>query len=332
MRGTIYFPLVLVWLAGACATPPSPNTSTSSAATGPAQPARTLVAVVQSEPKALASRIIGSQVQVSLNFSKRMFNADLTLLDDQSSPSPYLAEALPRLNSDDWKVLPDGKMDTTYRLRPNLVWHDGTPLTADDFVFSWQVYSTPDVGQAGSLPMKYIASVEAPDPRTVLIHWAQPYWAAGALQSLGAGTTGLPPLPRAILGPALDSGASALVNHSYWTTGYVGSGPYRLDRWEPGAFLEGSAFDRHALGAPKIQRIKLAFMPDPNTAVAGVLAGEIQVTADNATPLAQSLTLLRQMPAGGGVMVPGLSLWQGAHFQSRPDFVSPAALRDARVR
>ncbi len=332
MRGKIYFPLVFVWLASACAAPRGPSSSSSSTSTGPAQPTRTLVAAVQSEPKALAPRIIGSQVQVSLNFSKRMFNADLTLLDDQSNPSPYLAEALPQLNSDDWKVFRNGTMETTYRLKPNLVWHDRTPLTADDFVFSWQVYSTPEIGQAGSPPIKYIANVEAPDPRTIQIRWAQPYWAAGALQSLGAGTTGLPPLPRAILGSALDSGAQALINHSYWTSGYVGLGPYRLDRWEPGAFLEGSAFDRHVLGAPKIQRIKLAFMPDPNTAVAGVLAGEIQVTADNATPLAQSTTLFRQMPAGSGVMIPGLSLWQGAHFQGRPEFVSPAALRDVRVR
>ena len=67
----------------------------------------------------------------------------------------------------------------------------------------------------------------------------------------------MPPLPRAILGPILQSGAQDLVNNAYWTTGYVGLGPYKLDRWEPGAFLEASAFDRHVLGKPKIQQIKL---------------------------------------------------------------------------
>jgi peptide/nickel transport system substrate-binding protein len=139
-------------------------------------------------------------------------------------------------------------------------------------------------------------------------------------------------LPRSILGSAAESGVQALLNHPYWTSGYVGLGPYRLDRWEPGAFLEASAFDRHALGVPRIQRIKLLFMPDPNAVLAGMLAGEIHVSADNALPLAQATTLLRQWPNGGGVMVPSLSLWQGAHFQGRPEFVSPAALRDARVR
>ena len=43
-------------------------------------------------------------------------------------------------------------MATTYRLRPNITWHDGTPLTAQDFAFSWRVYTTPDFGLAGLQP------------------------------------------------------------------------------------------------------------------------------------------------------------------------------------
>ena len=54
--------------------------------------------------------------------------------------------------------LNDGKMETTYRLKPNLTWHDGTPLTAGDFVFSYQLYSTPEVGQ-GTLPPVPDASI-----------------------------------------------------------------------------------------------------------------------------------------------------------------------------
>src|SRR5205085_2800972 len=174
---------------------------------------------------------------------------------------------LPQLNTDSWKVFPDGTMETTYRLRPNLVWHDGAPLTADDWVFSRQVYNNPEVGQASSVPFKAIANVEASDERTILIHWNQPYAAAGALQSLGqSGPIGLPPLPRHLLSAALESGAQALINSPYWTMEYVGLGPYKLDRWESGAFMEVSAFDRHALGAPKIQRIKVQFMSDPNAA------------------------------------------------------------------
>ncbi|HEY3118182.1 MAG TPA: ABC transporter substrate-binding protein, partial [Chloroflexota bacterium] len=200
---------------------------------------------MQTEPKILSGRHI-AQGGVSQQFPKRIFNADLALLDDQSNALPYLAEALPELNTDSWKVFPDGRMDSTYRLRPNLVWHDGTPHTADDYVFSWQVFSHPDLGSANTLPIKAMAKVEALDSRTLVIHWTEPNAVARGLQSLGSsgGTNGLPPLPRFVLGPALaSSNLDAFINHSYWTQDYVGLGPYRLDRWEPGAFIEASAFD-----------------------------------------------------------------------------------------
>lgn len=35
---------------------------------------------------------------------------------------------------------PDGTMDTTWKLRPNEKWHDGTPFTAEDLVFSLNAY------------------------------------------------------------------------------------------------------------------------------------------------------------------------------------------------
>src|SRR5439155_848666 len=105
----------------------------------------------------------------------------------------------------------------------------------------------------------------------------QPYESAGALQSTGATSVhGLPPLPESILGSAFESGgATVLANHAYWTTGFIGAGPYKLDRWEPGSFIEASTFDRHVLGPAKIQRIKLSVIGDGNAVMASMLAGEV---------------------------------------------------------
>ena len=50
------------------------------------------------------------------------------LLEDKQRKAD--AESLPQLNTDTWRVGSDGRMETTYRLRPNLTWHDGAPLTA----------------------------------------------------------------------------------------------------------------------------------------------------------------------------------------------------------
>jgi peptide/nickel transport system substrate-binding protein len=320
--------LTAVWLGTACAGAPGGLTAEAP----PAQIQRTLVSAVRVEPKTLAARVVGQNLSIASFLSRRMFNADLALLDDQGEPHPYLAEALPQLNTESWKVSSDGTMETIYRLRPNLVWHNGTPLTADDFVFSWNLYATPELGSANSPPISLIQNVEAQDSRTIVIQWTRPYPSAGALQSLGPGATGLPPLPKSILGPVHESGAEALLNSPFWTTGFVGLGPYRLEHWGPGAYLEAAAFDRHALGAPKVARIKILFMGDGNTTLAGMLAGEVQLSADSGMTSQQASELLRHWPTGAGSMVSQASLWKAAHFQSRPDFVTPASLQDIRVR
>src|ERR1051325_11139938 len=90
----------------------------------------------------------------------RIFNADIAIADDRGVPLPYLVEALPQLGSDSWQVFPDGRMRTTYRLRPDLTWQDGTPLTASDFQFGFRVYSAPGVGLALQPPFVAMEAVD----------------------------------------------------------------------------------------------------------------------------------------------------------------------------
>src|SRR5437762_1639409 len=59
-----------------------------------------------------------------------LMNATLAFLDARGGATPYLAESLPQFDTATWKVSPDGQMETTYRLKPSLTWHDGHPLTA----------------------------------------------------------------------------------------------------------------------------------------------------------------------------------------------------------
>ena len=164
MRRELSLFLTVAWLGTACA---SSSGTTGAAAQEPAaQPRRTLVTAVRVEPRTIAARVVGQNLSIASFLTRRMFNADLALLDELGNPHPYLAEALPQLNSASWRVLPNGTMETTYRLRPNLVWHDGAPFTADDFIFAWQVYATPELGSASSPPISLIQGVDAPDSRS----------------------------------------------------------------------------------------------------------------------------------------------------------------------
>src|SRR5206468_9634289 len=87
-----------------------------------------------------------------------------------------------------------------------------------------------------------------------------------------------------------------------------------------------------ALGMPKIQRFKLVFMPDGNTTLAAMLAGEVHLTVDSGLPPPQVATLKQQWAPGAGTAILYSNQWRAAHFQARADFVKPAALQDPRVR
>jgi len=326
---------------GACAPgAPGPAGQTSGESTTPAggEPRRTLTISVRVEPQTIANKAL-QQAGVTLETSKRLFNANVALLDNKGGWHPYLVEALPELNTASWQVAADGQMITTFHLQPNLVWHDGTPLAAEDFVFAWQVYATSDLGQSSSPPLSLIAEVSAPDTRTVVVRWQRPFAQAS---TLGAGTGGssgeLGPLPRHILENAFREAAregtyEPFVAHGFWNREFVGLGPFKLDRWEPGSFIEGVAFDRHVLGRPKIERVKFVFLPDANVTLASLLSGDVHFAADDSIRLEQTLVLRQEWgPRGGGSILSKPSLWRGSYFQLRPELATPRAVLDLRVR
>ena len=126
--------------------------------TAPVRVQRTLIMAADRLPVDFAGRGIagglGSTSGTSENIPQSIFNATLVQADERGRPMPYLVESLPQLNTDTWRVLPDGTMETVYRLKPNLVWHDGRALTAEDFTFSWQVYANPAYGVSNTFPFR----------------------------------------------------------------------------------------------------------------------------------------------------------------------------------
>ncbi len=264
------------------------------------------------------------------DFYQRMFNAFLDLYDDQARPLPYLAEALPVLNTDSWTVFPDGRMETRYHLKPNLVWHDGVPLTADDFVFAFKVATPANGFRTGVAPYILMEDVLATDGRSLVIRWKGVYPEANVLL-LGDVKFGLVPLPRHILEQASSQSLEAFQGHPYWTHEFVGAGPFKLDRWERGSHLEALAFDEHVLGRPRIDRIRLLFISDPNTAFSNLLAGTTDVALDTIT-FAHMLQLKQEWAATNrgtaGITVASLT---ASYIQHRPEYASPRAILDLRV-
>src|SRR5829696_5480615 len=187
MHKLIVRPLLLLVVALTACAPTSRPADQTSAAPAPAQPSapstananRPLNLAVKYEVNDLFPKRTGG---ASSAYTKRAFNAALALVDSDAAARPYLAEALPQLNTDTWQVNADGTMETTYVLRPNLTWHDGTPLTSEDFVFAYQVYTARGLGGTFfSNPQNLMEEVVARDNRTFVIKWKSLYPLAGAL-------------------------------------------------------------------------------------------------------------------------------------------------------
>jgi peptide/nickel transport system substrate-binding protein len=293
---------------------------------------RTLTMVVRYEVNDLAPKIPG---QSSPTLTRRMFNAAIALVDGEGNVRPYLAEQLPTLNTDSWRVLPDGRMETTYLLRPNLTWHDGQPLTAEDFVFSWRLFSAPGLALFSPNPQDQMEEVTAPDARTVLIRWKSLYPDAAVIVD-----EEFDPLPRHILRDAWatyeqDPAANreAFVSDRFWSTEYVQAGPYRLTRWEPGSHLEGVAFDGHALGRPKIDRVIIRVIGDENTTLSNMLAENVHFTARLSMRFEHAMVLKREWASnkrGSFELDPSPTVAAG--IQQRPDYLKSPPLTDLRVR
>ncbi len=257
-----------------------------------------------------------------------LFHANLTALDSRGELVPRIAEKIPTINDGDWKVLPDGGMEVTWKLRPNVLWHDGTPLTADDFVFGFQVISDPElpIEQLGQSPN--IAEVRAADPHTLVMTWK-------SRSSFGNvnGNDGVPALPRHLLENLYLSGDKVGFDNSpIWRELWVGLGPYRLAQWQRGSFIDAQAFDQYYLGRPHIDRLIIRYVGDVNALVANVLAGEIDVIPAGAQLDIGQMVILRQAWESGGA---GITLFNPKSVRTLYlQFKDPAApwVQDVRVR
>jgi peptide/nickel transport system substrate-binding protein len=202
-----------------------------------------------------------------------IFNQHLVAITSDGSPTPRLLAQLPSFDNGLWRLQPDGKMETTYRLRSDVFWHDGTPFTANDVAFSLQVNRDPEVPNSNQDAVRLIDRWDVTDPTTIVVTWREAYPFADRMEHRDLYT-----LPRHLLEQSYTQGSKeAFLTQSYFNTDYVGLGPFRVNRWESGSHIDFTAFDRYFMGRPRLDTIRVQFIPDLNTMLANLNARSIQV-------------------------------------------------------
>lgn len=256
-----------------------------------------------------------------------VFQAGLTVYDAQGKLQPQIAQRVPSLESGDWKVLPGEEMEVTWKLRPDVRWHDGTPLSADDFVFGMRVAQDPEMPVEKLAGVRLITQTSAPDAATLVVRWSALYADANR-----GGPLDLPAVPRHLMADLYQRGdKQALTNSSYWTTEFVGLGPYRMTEWVLGSHTQAEAFDSYFLGRPKIDRLIIRYFTDANVLTSNVLAGEIDVVGVGSLKLDEILPIKNAWEPQGAGTVLRMDRELTLMFLQYRDPNLPWA-RDARVR
>ncbi len=154
----------------------------------------------------------------------------------------------------------------TFRLRDGLKWHDGHPLGASDFVFSWHAIMDE---QVPAFTFKEDAArfetVEAPDPRTVriVIKEALP---------INKWLVSYPVVPEHIFGNSAERANDPTMKQNPYYTKYarttvIGNGPYRLVEWIPNDRLTYERWEDYVGEKPYWKRIIIKIQPDQNTSL-----------------------------------------------------------------
>jgi peptide/nickel transport system substrate-binding protein len=222
-------------------------------------------------------------------------------------------------------VLPDGRMETTWKLRPGIRWHDGEPFTTQDLLFTIQVARDKELEVLADRMYDSILAVEASDAQTILVRWASPRIDADGLFTPDAAM----PIPRHLLERVYLDDKTKLLEHPFWTEQFVGLGPFKLQEFVRGSHLILVANDAYALGRPRIDEINVKFIPDQNALIANVLAGAVELTLSRGLSVEQALQVRDRWGDGGDIAVKFVN-WVAVW----PQFVnpSPQIVTDARFR
>ncbi len=179
--------------------------------------------------------------------------------DENLNIVPHLAES--------WELTDNG---VTFRLRDDVRWHDGQPVTAEDVKFTFDLAKNPE--SASLLEAAFLTMIESAtviDPRTIRFDFVAPH-----SQPLEAFVW--PPLPR----HRLQDVAPAELGQAPFNREPVGSGPYRFVSWDAGQRLTLEAnpdFPQALGGRPYLDRVVFRIVPESTTRLTELLTGAIDV-------------------------------------------------------
>lgn len=151
----------------------------------------------------------------------------------------------------------------TFHIRDGIHWHDGEPFTAKDVQFTIEAIMDPDNGSENAPNYEDVEEITVVDDQTISFRLAEPNVAFLEYMTMAV-------LPSHLL-EGEDMQESDFFRHP------VGTGPYKLERWDVGQSIVLTKNEDYYLGAPNIDTVIFKIVADDNAQAMQLESGELDL-------------------------------------------------------
>lgn len=210
-----------------------------------------------------------------------LWNSPPWVFDTNLTPVPRLVTEIP--SAENGGLSEDGRVITLH-LRDDIHWSDGEPITADDFLFTHEMFMADGNAVDSRTPYDLISSIEAPDAQTVVVTFEEPYapWLTTLFYSV---------VPEHVLRPVFEA-EGTLDNADFNRLPGVSSGPFIPTDYQVGNYILFERNDNYFDEPAKLDRIFVRFVPDDAAQVAALINGDVDmgifIAPDDARTLQQN--------------------------------------------
>lgn len=271
------------------ATPTVTSTSAPSPTPTPKPPAQVLRLSIEREPDTIDPQ----QAYALDEFGIIMLVfSNLLRFDSRGNLVPDMAAEMPSLSADG--------LTYTFKLKPNLKYSDGQPLTAANFEYAWKRQLDPEIASEYAFLGYLLVGGEAyhkANPKAVSKDELKKLRDAVGVKAVDAQTLEFKLKERAPYFLSILATSNGVPTRQdlvekggeRWTepATYIGNGPYVLKEWQHQSRMIFVANPNYARGKPSIERIEQFIIGDPSAALTAYLNGELESVRLDASQWAQ---------------------------------------------
>lgn len=283
---------------------------------GPPQPGGVANFLLYEDPDSLNP--LTGQTTIAVQVSLAILEG-LAYHDPDGAFQPQLAAELPTLENGG---VSEDLTTVTWKLKPDVLWSDGTPFTSADVKHTWEAARDAANGSAVASDYELITDIETPDPETAVVRYSA--FNAGYLDQF----------PWIV--PQHATGAPEEMANWDFNRAPIGTGPFVLQEWAPGEYLTTVKNENYREeGKPYLDGINFLVVPAEEARTARMIQGDGDVMLWAGDEAEQQI---EDAGAGMGRIAPGVWVVRMWFNLSNPFDGDPGAepphpiLGDIRVR